>query len=196
MTNPDRDKFKEYWSRTEVIREYQRTLYTFGDMELPYIFTAEHNLFKDRAVVRKGVVFINKPQIVLPGYKQGPDFTEGFEHAEIPPEAAYILRLMHLPYSRVTNRPMAEEKIEYGNLQSIIDRLSQQMDQQEDSDTGLIKGDMEGTSISLMRYTLTLIVKSAPENVREFFEHIRRRRGEPIRPDERVTDEDIRRLFE
>jgi hypothetical protein len=91
---------------------------------------------------------------------------------------------------------MAEEKIEYGNLQSIIDRLSQQMDQQEDSDTGLIKGDMEGASISLMRYTLTLIVKSAPENVREFFEHIRRRRGEPIRPDERVTDEDIRRLFE
>ncbi len=26
---------KEYWRRTEVIREYQRILYTFGDMELP-----------------------------------------------------------------------------------------------------------------------------------------------------------------
>ena len=195
MTNSNRDKFKEYWSKTEVIREYQRTLYTFGDMELPYIFTAEHNRFKDRAVIRRGVVLINKPQIVLPGYRQGPEFAEGFEDMEIPPEAGYILRLTRLPYSQVTNRPFAEEKIEYGDLQSVIDKLSRQMDKQEDSETGLIKGEMEGASISLMRYTLTLIVKSAPENVREFFEHIRRQRGEPIRPDERITDEDIRRLF-
>lgn len=196
MADPNKNRFKEYWSKTEVIREYQRTLYTFGDMELPYVFTAEHNRFKDRAVIRKGVVLINKPQIVLPGYRQGPEFAEGFEHTEIPPEAAYILRLTRLPYSQVTNRPLAEEKIEYGDLQSVIDRLSRQMDKQEDSETGLIKGEMEGAGISLMRYTLTLIVKSAPENVREFFEHIRRQRGEPIRPDERITDEDIRRLFE
>ncbi len=46
-----------------------------------------------------------------------------------------------------------------------------------------------------MRYSLGLAIKSAPGNVKEFFEHLRRQRGEPIRPDERVTDEDIRRLF-
>ena len=46
-----------------------------------------------------------------------------------------------------------------------------------------------------MRYSLGLTIKSAPGNVMEFFEHLRRRRKEPIRPDERITDEDIRRLF-
>ena len=29
----------------------------------------------------------------------------------------------------------------------------------------------------------------------EFFEHLRRRRGEPFKPNERITDEDIKRLF-
>jgi hypothetical protein len=47
-----------------------------------------------------------------------------------------------------------------------------------------------------MRYSLGLVIKSAPDNIKEYFEHLRRQRGEPIRPDERITDEDIRRLFE
>jgi hypothetical protein len=83
----------------------------------------------------------------------------------------------------------------FGGLQNILDRFDQEMDSQEDSETGLIKGVLDGTDISLMRYSLGLVIKSAPGNVKEFFEHIRRQRGEPIRPDERITDEDIRRLF-
>jgi hypothetical protein len=47
-----------------------------------------------------------------------------------------------------------------------------------------------------MRYSLGLMIRSAPDNVREFFEHLRRRRGEPIRPDDRISDDDIQRLFE
>jgi hypothetical protein len=39
------------------------------------------------------------------------------------------------------------------------------------------------------------MIRSAPGNVKEFFEHMRRQRGEPIGPDEKITDEDIRRLL-
>lgn len=60
---------------------------------------------------------------------------------------------------------------------------------------GLIKGVLDGADISLMRYSTGLAIKSASGNVNEFFDHLRRRRGEPIRPDERISDEDIRRLF-
>ena len=63
MSEFESGKFKEYWRRTEVIREYQRILYTYGNMELPYVFAAEHNRFKDRIVVRRGVVFVRKPHI-------------------------------------------------------------------------------------------------------------------------------------
>ena len=196
MPEFDREKFEECWRATEVIREYQRMLFTFGDMEVPYVLIAEHDRFKDRAVVTKGLVMLRRPQILLPPQYGGLQFQEGFEHANvIPPEAAFLLRSMQLPYSQISNRPIAKEYMEYGSLQSVLDRFDKEMENLEDTETGLIKGVPDGADISLMRYSLGLAIKSAPGNVKEFFEHLRRQRGEPIRPDERVTDEDIRRLF-
>ena len=192
----NREQFNECWRSTEVIREYQRMLFTFGSMELPYVLVAEHDRFKDRAVVMKGIVLLQRPQIVLPPHYSGLEFKEGFEHANaIPPEAVYLLRTMQVPYSQIRNKPIAEEQIEYGRVQSVLDKFDKQMEDQEDAETGLIKGVLDGADISLMRYSLGLAIKSAPGNVKEFFEHLRRRRGEPIRPDERITDEDIKRLF-
>ena len=197
MSEFDKEKFKQCWSQTEIIREYERILYTFGDTELPYVFTAEHQRFKDRTIVRKGVVLIEKPHIFLPRYYSGPEFKEGFEHAKaVPPDAAYIFRAMGLPYSHITNKPIAKEHVEYGSLQDVLDKLNREMKDRDNTETGLIKGVVDGADVSLMRYSVGLIIKSAAENVREFFEHLRRQRGEPIRPDEKITDDDIRRLFE
>lgn len=196
MSEIDREQFNQCWRATEVIREYERMLFTFGAMELPYVLVAEHGQFRDRTVVMKGLVTLQRPQIVLPPYYAGPEFKEGFEHANaLPPEAVYILRAVQVPYSQISNKPVAEEQIEYGSVQSVLDKFDQEMESQGDTETGLIKGVHDGADISLMRYSLGLAIKSAPGNVKEFFEHLRRRRGEPIRPDERITDEDIRRLF-
>lgn len=192
----DRKKFRECWSQTEVIREYHQMLFTFGDMELPYVFAAEQGRFKDRTVVRRGVVQIQKPHIILPGYYGGPEFKNGFEHTgALPPEAVYLFRMMGLPYSHINNRPLAQEQIEYRGLQAVLDELNQRMESQEDSETGLIKGVIDGPDISLMRYSLGLMIRSAPGNVKEFFDRMRRQRGEPIGPDEKISDEEIRRLL-
>ncbi len=196
MSDFNRQKFNECWRATEVIREYQRMLFTFGAMELPYILVAEHDRFKDRAVVMKGHVLLQRPHILLPPHYGGPEFKEGFEHANaIPPEALYLLRAVQVPYSEISNKPVAEEQIEYGGVQSVLDRFDQEMETRADTETGLIKGVLDGADVSLMRYSIGLAIKSAPGNVNEFFEHLRRRRGEPIRPDEKITDEDMRRLF-
>jgi hypothetical protein len=40
-----------------------------------------------------------------------------------------------------------------------------------------------------------LAIKSAPENVKQFFEHLKKQRAQPIKPDEKITDDDIKRLF-
>ena len=196
MPEFDREKFNEYWRSTEVIREYQRMLFTFGDMELPYVVVAEHDRFRDRVVVMKGLVLLHRPHIVLPPHYRVPEFKEGFEHADaIPSEAVYLLRAMQMPYSQISNKPITQEQVEYGSVQSVLDKFDKEMDNQEDIETGLIRGVLDGADISLMRYSLGLAIKSAPGNVKEFFEHLRRRRGEPIRPDEKITDEDIGRLF-
>jgi hypothetical protein len=196
MSDFDKKKFNECWRSTEVIREYQRMLFTFGAMELPYVLVTEHSRFKDRAVIMKGLVLLQKPQIVLPPYYSGLEFKEGFEHAKaIPPDALCLLRAMELPYSQISNKPIVEEQIEYGSIQSVLDKFDKMMESQEDNETGLIKGVLDGADISLMRYSLGLAIKSAQGNVNEFFEHLRRRRSEPIKPDERITDEDIKKLF-
>ncbi|MEA3224996.1 MAG: hypothetical protein U9Q07_03535, partial [Planctomycetota bacterium] len=145
MPEPNREKFEECWKATEVIREYQRMLFTFGDMEVPYVLIAEHRRYKDRAVVSKGVVMLRRPQILLPSQYGGLQFLEGFEHADvIPPEAAFLLRAMQLPYSQISNRPIAHEYMEYGSLQSVLDRFDKEMENQEDTETGLIKGVPDG----------------------------------------------------
>jgi len=141
MPDFDRKKFEECWRATEVIREYQRMLFTFGDMEVPYVLITEHSRFKDRAVITKGVVMLQRPQILLPSQYGGPQFQEGFEHADaIPPEAAFLLRAMQLPYSKISNRPVADEYMEYGSLQSVLDKFDREMESREDTETGLIKG--------------------------------------------------------
>ncbi|MDP6379738.1 MAG: hypothetical protein QF662_00205 [Phycisphaerae bacterium] len=197
MPEINRDRFEDFWRKTEVIREYARTLFTFGHMRLPYVFAAEHTRFSDRVVVRKGVVMFEKPQILLPGYFAGPKFAEGFEHAgALPPNAVYIWRAMGLPYSHVSNRVLVEQQIEYGGLQEVIDKFHTQMEASEDAETGLIKGALEGADVSIMRYSVGLAIKSAGENAREYIEHLKRQRGESIQPHETITDEDIRRLFE
>ena len=197
MPDFDSQRFKDCWRKTEVVREYRRALYTFGDMELPYVFAAEHGRLQDKTVIRRGVVTIQKPRILLPGHYRGPEFQAGFEHAgAIPPDAVWFFRAMGLPYSEVHHRALGTEQLEYGRLQEVLDRFDQQLESQENHETGLIKGLAGGTDISLMRYAIGLAIKSAPENIREFFEHLHRQRGEPIRPHETITDEEIDRLFE
>ncbi len=193
----DREKFKQYWRKTEIIREYQQTLYTFGDMRLPYVFVAEHDKFKDRTVVRKGVILFQKPHILLPKHYLGPHFKEGFEHADaIPPEAAYLFRSVGLPYSNITNKIIADEELRYGSLKSVLQTFNTMLEGQDNTETGLIKGLLEGADISLMRYSIGLAIKSAPQNLSHYLEHINRQKGKPIDPREKITDEEIRRLFE
>ena len=188
--------FEICWQKTEIIREYHQVLFTFGDMRLPYVFLAEHANYNDRVLVHKGVVDIQKPNILLPGYHPNIEFKEGFEHfKDVPRNMALIIRSLGLPHSEIRNKETVRKEIEYGSLQEVIEKYNKKLKQNEDSDTGLIKGLAGGADISLMRYSIGLMVKSAPENVKEFFEHIRRQRGESIRPDEKITDEDIRRLF-
>ena len=141
MNEFNEEKFKECWQKTEVIREYEQILYTFGDMKLPYIFVAEHNVYNDRTLVRKGVVYIQKPNIMLPGRGHGPEFKEGFEHSSaLPANAVFIMRSMGLPYSEISNKQVTKDEIEYGRLQEVIDKLTNRLKQHDDTDTGSGQG--------------------------------------------------------
>ncbi len=194
MTEFNDRKFKRYWHQTEIIREYQKVLFTFGDMELPYVFLAQNKSFPDRTLIKRGTIVLQRPHILLPDYHT-PEF-EGFEKLrDLPKEAAYIFRAAKIPYSHITNKLMTGEKVEYAQIGEVIDRFYEKMEQRNDTETGLIKGPIEGVDIALIRYSFGLAVKSAPENINEFFEHLRKQQRGPIKPGEKITDEEIKRLF-
>ena len=188
------DKFNELWQKTEILRGYDPMLHTFGDTVLAYLMVSAHPEMQDRSVVCRGIIVLEKPHILLPG-QVGPEFTEGFDAEEMPSEAMYIFRAMRLPYSRVSNKVAAEQGIEYGTLQAVLDKFYEELDSRNDRTTGLIKAEPGGGSISLMCYAVSQMIKSAPDNVNHFFEHIRRQSGAPIQADDQITDEDISRLF-
>jgi hypothetical protein len=196
MSQFENKNFEMFWKKTEIIREYCRILYTFGDMKLPYIFLAEHGTIADRTIIMRGIVNICKPQILLPGSRRGLEFKSGFENADsIPDNAIFMLRAMGLPFSEVNQQIISTTELEYGSLSQIIERFEKELDAKDDSETGLIKGVMGGAEVSLMRYSLGLMIKSAGPNAKEFFDHLRRGRGEPIGLNENITDEDIDKLF-
>lgn len=186
------EESQKQWNRTEIVREYKRSLYSFGDMELPYMFAAEHKRFSDRTIVNKGVMLAKKPHIILPGYN-GLQLQEGFSHSTA---AIHIYRILGLPYCAVTNRIVAEQELSYGSLQDVVDDLYQELEAQRDETTGLIKGMAGCLEASLLFYFLRLSAKSCPKNIEEFLDHKRRQRGRPINPNERFTDDDFRRLIE
>lgn len=192
----DRARFNEYWKNTKIIREYQPSLFTFGSTDLPYILACEHSM-KDRTIVIRGVVVTEKPTIILPAYmyEDGPHFANGFK-GMIPGDVTSFFRFFRIPYCHVHNRILQDQKIEYGKLDSVLDRYNEELENAKDTEIGLIRGSIEGAEISLGRYLFQLSVKSRPENVQEFMEYLRRQRGEPIRPDDKITDDEIARLFE
>jgi hypothetical protein len=188
------EDFRRYWEATDIIHEYNGNLFTFGDMKLPYIFVARSST-RERVLVRRGYVVITKPNIVLPGQDPGFELSEGFG-GELPQDVVALFRNVLIPNYNLANRASGREVLEYGGLGEVISKLKRQLVGEKDNETSLIKGLAEGQGVSLLRYVLGLSSKSGDGNIREYYDHLRRQRqGGIISSDERVTDEDLRRLF-
>jgi hypothetical protein len=194
MTGLTREEFQGYWEATEVIREYETQLFTFGDMTLPYIYAASHDL-GDRTFVRRGTVFLKRPTFILP-FNSGLNLGSGFQ-SELPQDLNQFFRLLKIPYSDVTRKIEGEERLEYGRLREVVSNLDRELAFKGDSETGLIRGLNGGEEASLVRYCFGLVAKSGEGNINEYVEHLKRqRRGSSIMVNEEVTEEDLRRLFE
>ncbi|MDP2924939.1 MAG: hypothetical protein Q8N99_01060 [Nanoarchaeota archaeon] len=193
MQELSREDFEKYWGGTEVIREYQGNLFTFGDTNLHYVYLSEHPI-GNRIIVKKGIVLFKKPIIILPGQCSRFEFNQGFQN-RLSPDAAQLFRASEFPFSNLTNKTQEEETIEYGSLNRVLKKIDTEIQNSGDLETGIIKGVLGGLEVSLVRYSFGLAVKSGPSNVEEYIEHLKKQRGKPIRPGESVTDEDLKMLF-
>ncbi len=179
------EKFRKFWEETKLIRTYRARLPSYEDIGLPYVFLSPHPNLK-RVFVKKGKIHIKKPMIIIPGVNAK---FEGFEHESIIERQITILtRMINLPYYKYTNKLVAEEVLDYGQPEEIAERYNKKMDRENDKKTGLIIGELEGWSISLARYSFEAVVKSAPENIQELLERMKKRGYPPIGPEEKIPE--------
>ena len=176
MNELNEEKFRKFWEQTKLVRTYKPRLSSYLDIDLPYIFLSQHPEL-ERVFVKKGKVYVKKPAIIIPGVTA--EF-EGFEYGdEIKRQVAILTRMIRLPYYKYSHKAIAEE---------IIERYDKEMEKENDEKTGLIIGNIKGWSISLARYSFEVATKSAPENIKELLERVKRKEYPPIASDEEIPD--------
>lgn len=183
------------WRGTEIIRKYQSALPTFLDVELPYVFVAEHPTVKDRVSTIMGYVVVNSPQISIPFYlaDEGPQFRDGFEDICLAGPISF-LRMIGFPYSFIDNKIQCDHILENGSLQGILKRHENELEAGNDIKTALIKGVYRGAQISLVRYLLQLAIESHPTNTREVLARLGKK-GTPIGENDTITQAEMNKLF-
>ncbi|MEE8373057.1 MAG: hypothetical protein V3R87_05045 [Dehalococcoidia bacterium] len=175
---PDFDNASSYDERiahvvrnTEVLRSPKQTLATFGTTSIYYYMLTEPS-YKDlvpgeeEIVIREGRVLAQRPRVVTPSYLVN---MEGFsEHAR-----RYIGMIIqqhgpHAPglYYGYKNEPK-ETNIVPSDLESVVLRLGEKIDNEGDGLTTIIKGVDAMWDVSLLKFVFDITGDSVSSNVSE-----------------------------
>ena len=167
MDEKTKEKFEYVWKNTEILKVAERTLFTFGDTGLPYLFLAR-SLTKDTdTVVREGEVTVKRPLVIKP-HPDHPIF-EGFGEHEEELGMFLIQRLAYIPPYKYTH---GSKKIYVSSesIGTIIGKLRRRLEREDNRLTALIRGTADMWEVSVMRYAAEMMIKSLPSNLTELKE--------------------------
>ena len=157
---------------TEIIRTPKQNLYTFGTTNIYYYLLTEPAYSEimnsaSETVIREGRVIAERPKIVTPYYLSN---LEGFSSEA----RRYFQTLMEqfgersihgLVYA-YRNEPK-ELNITTDNMRSVVDKLNEKLDRQENKLTAIIKGEDTLWDVSLMKFIFEITRTSAPHNFKQ-----------------------------
>jgi hypothetical protein len=158
------DKIKYALEHTELVRAPQQKLSTFGSSVIDYYVVTE--LVGNLSVVRDGKVIAERPKIVTPAYLVN---VEGFSE-----QARKYIAMMarERPYEsgifyRYKNEPKGMNVVSEP-LRQVINKLSSQIEEQNNPLSTIIKGVEELWDVSLLMFIYELTSKSAHTDMAEF----------------------------
>ena len=160
------EDFAKALSETKIHRHRDTQLLTFGSTELPYIMLGESAVNIGDTVVRRGVVRVEKPQLIL---LRDPMEFEGFEYESNPSEASAFLalgRMASFPPGKYSNIEHRMEVFE-GGLEKAIEHYDRRLDENDDGLTGLVTGPADFWALSLFVYVGKTVARSAPTDMNE-----------------------------
>ncbi len=157
---------------TEIIRTPKQNLYTFGTTNIYYYLLTEpaYSEIMDgvsETVIREGRVIAERPKIVTPYYLSNLEgfSTEARRYFQALIEEFGERSIQGLAYS-YRNEPK-ELNIVSDSMHSVVDKLNEKIDRQEDKLAAIIKGEDTLWDVSLMKFIFEITRTSAPHNYRQ-----------------------------
>lgn len=171
MSFQNYQKFIDAVRSTKILRTRKNYLFTFGNTRLPYTILANSIINAGSCVVRTGEVIVEKPQII---FSNDPTIFEGFEsersHHELDEvKFALMSRGISFPQMSYKNSTQYLEVLN-DRIEIVIDRIMNQLEDDNDSRTGLIQCNEDTWNLSLMHYVLTQVIRSSSSNMQEYLE--------------------------
>ncbi len=157
---------------TEIHRQRLEYLSTFQPTQVFYILLSKSEISPDDTVVRKGVVEVMQPVIIVP-----PDYPilEGFNFKEdigleMDSVRAFLyMRGVRLPSLKYYNKTFTLDVWEVP-LSDALSRVKNDLARREDTKTGLIVGPNDAWQFSLLIYVASLIDRSFEHDLKKIRE--------------------------
>ena len=167
MDEKMKEKFEYVWKNTEILKVAERTLFTFGDTGLPYLFIARSLTKGTDTVVREGEVTVKRPLVIKP-HPDHPMF-EGFGEYEEELGMFLIQRLAYIPPYKYTHGSK-RIYISSESIEAMTGKLRRRLEREDNRLIALITGIADMWEVSVMKYAAEMMMKSLPSNLTELKE--------------------------
>ncbi|MEO6845793.1 MAG: hypothetical protein ABI443_00785 [Chthoniobacterales bacterium] len=164
------DNFQYAIENTRVIREPQKRIETFGSTSFRFLLVTELLDYADRVCVRDGRIEAERPRLVSPHHFQKlmlDGFGEDAQHyAEALEKHGAAIKILRYGF-QFKKRDISEHLV-HEPKQAVIDKLTRELESNNDPMSALIEGVDEAWEVCLLKFTFDLIQRSAGENVDEW----------------------------
>jgi hypothetical protein len=172
------------WERalrsTEIIRARVQALQTLYTTRVPYVLLSESSINEGDTVVRKGIINVEKPALIVP--PNNPQF-QGFEFEEDQGVGQnslinfLIVRGITVPSLRYDNRTSSLD-VHEDKLSGAIKHYKDLLQQKEDVETGLLIGPEDCWQFSLLIFICTQIARNADQDIRKLLDDYHKKQKE------------------
>ncbi len=167
---PSKDAIQYAMENTQVLREPDRRIDTFGNTGFEFVMISELMDSVNKIRVRSGEVVAEKPQIITPdAYKQVQ--LEGFDE-EAGKFLAWLkdkgLEPVFFQYGFTFRRTEASEEILTDSLEAVRDRVLAEAVRQDNPILAVIEGVDDTWEVGLLKFAIDMIEKSHEINQFDF----------------------------
>lgn len=161
---------------TEILRSRVQTLLTFQDTLVPYIFLSESQINEGDTVVRRGELLFEKPALILPANLpqfEGFDFDPNADFNASSVMNLLLIRGVSLPSLKYNNKTVSLDIFE-GTLSNTAKHYLEIFQQQENVNTGLIKGPEDVWQFSVLIFICSQVSRNAETDVRQLLDQYKK----------------------